>query len=284
MTQIDTFPGQGSQKIGMGEELFKAFPEETKLADEILGYSIEELCLEDPEDQLNQTQFTQPALYVVNALSYFQKQKEGAPKADYLAGHSLGEYNALLAAEVFDFATGLKLVQKRGALMAAASGGGMAAVLGVGPEKVREVIETNSLETIDVANLNSPEQTVISGPEEGLILAQKAFTEAGVKAYIPLKVSAPFHSRYMQPAADEFAEFLKGFEFAEPKTPVIANTTAKPYPANGAAELLAKQIASPVRWLETVTFFLSLPEPEFAEVGPGRVLTGLLAKIKRGQK
>ena len=282
MTQIVYFPGQGSQKLGMGEGLFDAFPEETAKADGILGYSIKELCLEDPREELNSTQFTQPALFVVSALAFFQREKEGAAAADYLAGHSLGEYNALLAAGVFDFETGLRLVQKRGALMAAASGGGMAAVLGVGPDRVKEIIETNAFESIDVANFNSPAQTVISGPEEGLSLAQKAFNEAGVKAFIPLKVSAPFHSRYMQPAADEFAEFLKGFHFAEPKIPVIANTTAEAYPPGGVADLLARQISSPVRWLDTVKFFLSQPEPEFTEVGPGRVLSGLLAKIKRG--
>ena len=163
------FPGQGSQKKGMGLSLFEHYPELVKEADAILGYSIEDLCLNDPDDLLKQTQYTQPALYVVNALSYLERIKEDGKEPDYVAGHSLGEYDALFAAGVFDFATGLKLAKRRGELMAEARNGGMAAVIGMKENEIRKVIEENELQQIDIANLNSPNQIVISGPKLSLI-------------------------------------------------------------------------------------------------------------------
>jgi trans-AT polyketide synthase/acyltransferase/oxidoreductase domain-containing protein len=184
------FPGQGSQQKGMGGELFDEFKELTSKADEILGYSIKELCLEDPQGNLGQTQYTQPALYVVNALTYYKKIKDTGIKPDYVAGHSLAEYNALLAAEVFDFETGLKIVKKRGELMSKASGGGMAAVIGMSEEKIREVLKENGLESIDMANYNTPSQIAISGPKDDIIRAQPFFEAAGVRSYIVLRLAA----------------------------------------------------------------------------------------------
>src|SRR5690606_35248979 len=143
------FPGQGSQSKGMGGMLFDEFQELTEKADKILGYSIKELCLEDSGKELGQTQFTQPALYVVNALSYFKKIKETGQKPDFVAGHSLGEFNALLAAECFDFEAGLKLVKKRGELMSEAGGGGMAAIINAGKEEIESILEKNGLTGID---------------------------------------------------------------------------------------------------------------------------------------
>src|SRR5690606_1967980 len=194
------FPGQGSQSKGMGADLFDQVPEfvaaEAEI-DALLGYSIRELCLNDPENQLNLTQFTQPALYVINALHYFKCKAEGQ-QADYLAGHSLGEYNALLAGGAFDFVTGLKLVQKRGELMGQAKDGGMAAIIGLTADQIRAVLADNAdLSGIDVANCNSPTQTVISGPVPELESGQAVFKEAGAKLYKVLPVSAAFHSRYM---------------------------------------------------------------------------------------
>ncbi len=162
------FPGQGSQFKGMGAGLFDEFQDLTRQADDILGYSIEELCLEDPNHQLGKTQFTQPALYTVSALSYLKKMKESGREPDYAAGHSLGEYNALFAAGCFDFETGLQLVKKRGELMSKAAPGGMAAVLGFTAEQVKEVLSDYHLTGIDIANHNSPSQIVIAGTKQDI--------------------------------------------------------------------------------------------------------------------
>lgn len=278
-TLIHVFPGQGSQKKGMGEGLFEAFPEYTKAADEILGYSIQALCLEDADDQLNQTQFTQPALYVVNALTYLQRMKETDGKPDFVAGHSLGEYNALFAAGVFNFETGLRLVQKRGALMAGATGGGMAAVLGMTIEKIHEVLESSEISGVSIANLNAPQQTVLTGSKDGILAFQTKFQEAGAKRYIPLNVSGAFHSPFMEPARKEFEIFLEQFDFGKPSIPVISNVKALPYPDNEVAHLLALQITSPVRWVETVQYLHQQPNPAFEEMGPGKVLQGLIRQI-----
>ncbi|HEV8540773.1 MAG TPA: ACP S-malonyltransferase [Verrucomicrobiae bacterium] len=279
MALICVFPGQGSQKVGMGAGLFERFPELTRAVNEILGYSIEELCLKDPQNELGKTEFTQPALFVVNALTYFARSEDGKPPPDFLAGHSLGEYNALLAGETFDFVTGLRLVQKRGRLMAQARGGAMAAVIAMKPERIGEVLASAGRDRVDIANYNSPSQTVISGPEEELRLALPVLKEAGAKA-IPLNVSGAFHSRMMQGAQKEFAAFIESFRFAAPKIPVIANATAAPYEVSQIKETLARQIASPVRWVESIQFLLGNSEAIFEEVGPGNVLTKLIQQIR----
>ncbi len=281
MARVYLFPGQGSQKVGMGAELFKEFPQETAIADAILGYSIEELCARDPRQQLNRTNFTQPALFVVNALSYLKKTQTPGNAPDYVAGHSLGEYDALYAAGVFDFATGLKLVQKRGQLMSLATGGGMAAVLGMTVDAIRAVLNERGLSAIDIANLNTPAQTVLSGLEKDIREAQPIFEQAGARKYVPLPVSGAFHSRYMAPARAEFEQFLKGFTFQAPKIPVIANVTAQPYAAADIATNLGKQITSSVRWVESIQGLLALrPDAQFEEVGPGIVLTGMMKQIR----
>ncbi|MFT5130477.1 MAG: malonyl CoA-acyl carrier protein transacylase [Rhodothermales bacterium] len=282
MTRIFLFPGQGAQTVGMGADLFDRFADRTAEADAVLGYSIKALCLEDANEKLGQTQFTQPALYTVNALAYEAAIADGdAP--DVVAGHSLGEYNALHAAGVFDFATGLRLVQRRGAIMSQASGGGMAAVLKLSEADVRAVIADSGLDSIDIANLNSPGQTVISGPAADIAAAQGAFEEAGAR-YIPLAVSGAFHSRYMQSAQDEFDAFLAEFALAAPQIPVIANVTAAPYEADAVQSTLSSQIANSVRWTESMGWCLSQGEPEFTELGPGRVLSGLLRQIQRANR
>ncbi|MBN2401597.1 MAG: ACP S-malonyltransferase [Spirochaetes bacterium] len=278
MTKIYVFPGQGSQTIGMGKELFDQFAFLIKQADQILGYSIKQLCLEDPDKKLNSTDYTQPALYIVNSLMYLKKvQQSGKP--DFVAGHSLGEYNALFAAEVFDFATGLKLVQKRGAIMSKAEGGGMGAVIGLAPEKIKEALKNTGLESIDIANFNSPGQTVISGPKADIGKLTGVFEKAGARLFVPLAVSGAFHSRYMKPAKEEFEKYLEQFTFKSPKIPVIANYTAKKYDDNVIKENLALQICNPVRWVETVMFLKQQPNAEFEEIGPGKVLTKLIAQI-----
>tara|TARA_Y100000748_G_scaffold299064_1_gene295305 strand:- start:109 stop:978 length:870 start_codon:yes stop_codon:yes gene_type:complete len=276
------FPGQGSQKVGMGETLFNEFSNETKQANEILGYDIQELCLTDPKNQLNQTQFTQPALFVVSALSYLAYQKENPTHPAYLAGHSLGEYNALFAAKVIDFETGIKLVQKRGELMAEATGGAMAAIIGMSATNIAKTLASNNLTGIDIANFNEPNQTVISGQENDIKKAQKIFEEAGVRRYIPLAVSGAFHSRYMEPSKKAFETYLESYIFSEPTIPVIANVTANPYTQTDIKTLLAKQITHSVKWVDSIAYILNKQESDLIEIGPGKVLTGLINKIKKG--
>jgi malonyl CoA-acyl carrier protein transacylase len=281
------FPGQGSQKRGMGAGLFdeaRQYAEVEMEVDAILGYSLRELCLEDPNNRLKETEFTQPCLYVVNALHYYKAVNQGA-RPDYLAGHSLGEYNALLAAGVFDFLTGLRLAQRRGELMSRAKSGGMAAVIGLGAGVVAEVIEENRLASIDVANFNSPSQTVVSGPIEDIRNAGPLFEKAGARTYVPLHVSAAFHSRYMAEAARAFDDFLAPFYFAAPKIPVIANATARPYPADNTSEsvksLLVKQITHSVCWDQSVRFLIDKGVTEFTEIGPGNVLAKMTQQIQQ---
>ena len=177
--QIVLFPGQGSQSKGMGAELFDRYSEMTATADRVLGYSIKELCLDDPRGELGLTQFTQPALFIVNALMYHARLDDGAPKPDFTAGHSLGEYNALYAAGCFDFETGVTLVRERGALMGRVSGGGMMAVIGLEPEKIQSVLsESEEGRRVDVANFNSFEQTVVAGPKADLEAVKPAIEAA----------------------------------------------------------------------------------------------------------
>ena len=279
MTKIYVFPGQGSQSPGMGGELFDQFPELVKQTDEVLGCSIKDLCLNDPDKRLGQTDYTQPALYIVNALTYLSKTEDSDLRPDFVAGHSLGEYNALFAAGVFDFITGLKLVQRRGQIMVKVTGGGMAAVIGMQPDKIKQVLKDASFESIDIANLNSPKQTVISGRKEDIDAVKTVFEDAGVRLFIPLKVSGAFHSRYMQEAQNEFADFLKSFEFQPVQIPVIANFTAAPYQDTETVNNMVQQISSPVRWVESIQYLKQQPEPEFEEVGPGNVLTKLIKQI-----
>lgn len=272
------FPGQGSQRRGMGENLFNRFPDLVEDANRQLGYSIEELCLSDPDGRLSQTLYTQPALFVVNALAYLERTGSGGPAAQFFAGHSLGEYNALLAAGMIDFSTGLRLVQKRAELMAQVDGGGMAAVIGLRSDRVSEILRSSTFERVDVANFNSPLQTVISGPKSDVLGAVDFLKEAKARA-IPLKVSGAFHSRMMKPVQAEFGAFLEGFDFKAPSAPVISNAHARPYVLEQTRETLAGQIAMPVRWTESIQFVRAQGEVQFEELGPGNVLTGLVRQI-----
>jgi len=265
----------------MGDSLFKAYPDFVEKADTILGYSIVDLCLNNPDERLTQTQFTQPALYVVNALMYYKTVGESDTPPDFVAGHSLGEYNALLAAGGFDFETGLHLVKKRGMLMSQASGGKMAAIIGLDAEKIAIVLKENALESIDIANYNSLEQIVIAGPTTDIENAQSTFEAAGAKRFMPLNVSAPFHSRYMQPAQETFETFIESFTFSELTIPVISNSHARPYESSAIKKNLCEQIAHSVRWTESVQYLLDQGDMDFEEIGPGKVLSGLVKRIKK---
>lgn len=277
------FPGQGAQKKGMGADLFEKYPVLVKKADEILGYSIEELCLHDRERVLNNTQFTQPALYVVNAMHYYEKKQEGIA-GDYVMGHSMGEYNALLAADVFDFETGLRLVKKRGALMAAAKAGAMAAVIGLNIFQVLNVIIRYKLEDIVVANYNTTDQIVISGKRSLIIEAEKYFKIEGASIYLVLKSSGAFHSPLMQEAGELFSEFLEQHIFNTPKIPIVTNYDTQLYMKENIKELLVKQITNNVRWAESMQYLLDrYSNAEFIEIGNNRILLNMLKKIKKSR-
>ncbi len=272
---------------GMGAGLFDDVPEfssHEREIDALLGYSTRRLCVEDPDNHLKETQYTQPSLYIVNALHYYKACALGQ-RPVIVAGHSVGEYNALLAAGAFDLVTGLRLVQKRGELMARARSGGMAAVLGLGPERIAMLIRDHGLTTLDVANYNSPTQTVISGPISDIGRAELIFARAGARLYMPLPVSAAFHSRYMADARNAFASVLASFSFSPLKIPVIANVTGQPYPSGDSTAtvraLLDAQIVSPVMWTQSVHCLLALGVTDFKEVGPGNVLTKLIQQIRQ---
>lgn len=273
------FPGQGSQFKGMGEELLNDFKTLTNIASDILGYSIKDLCLNDPHNQLNLTQYTQPALYVVSALSYIKNYEKISKKSDFLAGHSLGEYNALFAAGVFDFETGLQLVKKRGELMSQSRSGGMAAVIGMSIDDIKEIISKNNFSKIDIANINSPIQVVLSGALDEIESAASVFEENKAR-YIVLPVSAAFHSRYMEETKVAFSEFLGKFNFNHAKIPVISNVSARPYEKGFEKNNLCEQITGAVRWTETVEYLMGRGDMEFKELGPGNVLTNLIAYMK----
>ena len=279
MSTAFLFPGQGSQIVGMGADLFDEFPQKVAEANEILGYSLSDLCMNGPDDQLGQTQHTQPALYLVSYLHAQSISMESGEPA-MAAGHSVGEFAALAHAGAFTFADGLRMVAKRGEIMSRVSGGGMAAVIALDAEKIMEVCVGNGFTGIDLANFNSPGQIVISGPAAEISESLTPLKEAGAKLVVPLKVSGAFHSRMMEDPAIRFGEFLKDFSFQETKIPVYANVTAAPYPDNSSiSETLIRQIHSPVRWSDTILAMRSAGADAFQECGPGKVLTKLLRQI-----
>jgi trans-AT polyketide synthase/acyltransferase/oxidoreductase domain-containing protein len=266
--KVYLFPGQGAQRKGMGGELFDEFKDITRKADEILGYSIKELCLEDADGRLVQTQFTQPAVYIVNALSYFKKIQTG-PEPDFVLGHSVGEYNALLASGVVDFEIGLKLVQKRGQLMSKATGGGMAAVMGLTADQVEEILEEKNFNNLYIANYNSPRQIVISGLKKDIEKAESIFLEKGAAHYRVLSVSGAFHTPYMADARKKFKKFTNKFQFGEITIPIIANVTARPYQPGDIKANIIEQITTPVNWAESIRYLLArgIDIDDFEEIG-----------------
>ncbi|MBW4085272.1 ACP S-malonyltransferase [Paenibacillus sp. S150] len=272
------FPGQGSQVKGMGASLFDRYHELTAQADEILGYSLQDLCLEDRHQCLNQTQYTQPALYAVSVLSYMQQVEEAGKEPDVLAGHSLGEYTALYAGGAFDFGTGLKLVQQRGQLMSKIEGGAMAAVIGLTGDQVMRVLHDSRLSSIDIANYNAPRQIVITGPKQDIEKAGRFFEAAGASMYVVLKVSGAFHSRYMKECQTQFARYLDHFTFNSLRIPVLANLTGMPYAQDEVKSNLVGQLAAPVCWTDSIRYLLA-HEAQIEEIGPGNVLTRLVQNI-----
>ena len=278
-SSIWVFPGQGSQHKGMGKALFDRFPSLVDEADSVLGFSLRELCLDDPQGVLNETAFTQPALFAVSALGFLAKREAGLMLPDAYAGHSLGEFAALFAAGAFDFATGVALVKARGALMSAAPRGAMAAILGIDRQQVAELLASSSFSGIDIANVNCAQQTVISGLYDDIAGCEPLFTGAGAR-FVKLNVSAAFHSRYMRDIEAQFCEAASGFTFHPLTARVISNYTSFPYPQTDYLPLLTRQISQPVRWYESLSRLLAQGDVEQSEIGPGQVLTQLFTKIK----
>ncbi|QKW41253.1 ACP S-malonyltransferase [Streptomyces microflavus] len=280
------FPGQGTQKKGMGRNLFGRFPDLPRRADRVLGYPIEELCLENPERRLSETVYAQPAIYVVNALHWSAAQ-EDLPPADFFAGHSLGEYSALFAAGAFDFETGLTLVRRRAELMGQVSGGAMAAVIGVSEQIVEETLKQHDATGVVIANYNAPEQFVLSGSREELARIKPIFEKVeGVRGFVPVKVSGPFHAPAMAPAAARFRTLLAAVDVGELRTPVISNVTGRPFgsDAQEVRALLAEQITEPVRWTDCIRYLRDAGVSAFTELGESKVLTSLIDRITIAQE
>lgn len=281
------FPGQNSQRVGMGKQLCEAYPDIKSQyfdrADELLGFSISQLCFDGPEEELVKTENQQPAIFLVSsALSAVLKEKGVSP--DAVAGHSLGEYSALVAAGALAFEDGLTLTRRRGELMAeigARTGGIMAAILGLSADQVEAACrEASSAGIAEVANFNSNNQTVISGEEPGVRRAMQLAEEAGASKIVQLNVSAPFHCSLMAPLAEAFEPVLAERTIQDPRVPVVANVTAE-YERTGqeARRNLITQLASSVRWTDSMNLLSADGVDTFIEVGPGRVLTGMMRDI-----
>ncbi|MEK3970968.1 ACP S-malonyltransferase [Bacillus sp. FSL M7-0558] len=290
MTKIAfLFPGQGSQKIGMGKDLFdqeavsKAVFEE---ADKTLGFDLSSMIFEGDAEELTLTYNAQPAL-LTTSIAILKKFEESGIKADYAAGHSLGEYTALVAAGALSFQDAVYAVRKRGELMneaVPAGEGAMAAILGLDQAALLEVTKevTESGHLVELANLNCPGQIVISGTAKGVELASEKAKEKGAKRAIALEVSGPFHSALMKPAAEKFTDVLSKLNITDAKTPVISNVTADIVTSRDAIETkLIEQLYSPVRFEESVERLIDLGVTTFIEIGPGKVLSGLVKKINR---
>ncbi len=283
------FPGQGSQFVGMGREL-AAFPEAQEIfaqADEVLGFSLSRLCFEGPEAELNDTINTQPAIFThsVAAVRVLEQRTDVMRQVKLVAGHSLGEFSALVSARALSFPDALKLVRERGRLMKQAGAqhpGGMAAVLNLDRAALdaicAEAVQATG-QPVQVANDNCPGQVVISGDKDALAKAMEMAKARGAKRCIPLAVSIAAHSPLMAGAAQDFRAALQAAPWSEARLPVVANATAQPVAPGGNVDALVAQLTSPVRWTESVRFMVSQGVTRFIEVGPKDVLCGLIKRI-----
>jgi [acyl-carrier-protein] S-malonyltransferase len=306
VTTAFVFPGQGSQFVGMGRDIYESSPAARAIfdqADATLGIALTQLCFEGPEDALTATENAQPALLTVSVallavLRERQGDKEKGRQGDvshslslspflpvsvaFVAGHSLGEYSALVAAGALDLTSALRLVRRRGELMAEANQGGMAAIIGLDERALEDVCRDVATERapVVIANYNSPGQLVISGASEAIERACALTKERGAKRALPLKVSAAFHSPLMRAAADGLAAAVGEVTIANARVPVISNVTAAPLvDAAGIRRELVAQVTSPVRWIASMQHMAAAGVDTFVEIGPGSVLTGLIKRI-----
>ncbi|HHW41454.1 MAG TPA: ACP S-malonyltransferase [Syntrophomonadaceae bacterium] len=284
--RVFLFPGQGSQYVGMGADLARNYPSARNVfdeADRVLGFPLSQLCFEGPSGQLSRTKYTQPAV-LTTSIAVLEVLKEKGIACHAVAGHSLGEYSALVAAGVLSFTDALKIVQRRAELMDDAmppGQGGMVAVLGLDREKVEEVCRVASAKGIvQPANYNAPGQVVISGTREGLAEAAGLARQAGARRVIPLPVSGPFHSSLMQKVGEALKEYIKNFNFKEPDIPLVMNVTGD-YVSDPERiqDYLIEQVSSPVCWEQAMNKLSSDGFIHFTEVGPGQVLSGLVKRI-----
>ncbi len=284
------FPGQGSQAAGMGKELAALYPvarHTFQEADDALGFSLSKLCFEGPDSELKMTEITQPAVLTVSvAAARVLGEKGVVPQ--FVAGHSLGEYSAHVVAGTLEFVDAVRTVRNRGRYMqeaVPAGQGNMAAILGMPLDTLQQVCaDAAQGEVVSPANINSPDQIVISGAQKAVERAAELAKERGAKRAVMLQVSAPFHCAMMQPAQDRLAKDLQQLKFSDPDVPVVANIDAQPKTqADPAREALVRQVTGAVQWLGCVQKLVSLGANMFVEVGPGKVLTGLMRQIDRAQ-
>lgn len=278
------FPGQGSQSVGMGKDLYENIENSKEIfdsADKILNKSITTLCFEGPEDDLKQTVNTQPSIVTMSiaALEALKSRLDIIP--DVTAGHSLGEYCAMYASGVMDLETTLKAIQKRADLMSLAQGGAMAAILNAPEGSVEKALEeASAVGYVDVANYNSPVQVVITGDVSAVQKAGELLSAAGARRVVPLAVSGAFHSKFMEGAGKDFAEFVSGLELNNASIPVITNVDAqKTTLGEDFKSKMPRQISSSVYWTQTIQKMVEEGVDTFIEIGPGKVLAGLNKKI-----
>ena len=284
------FPGQGSQTIGMGKELAEKFPVARQAfaeTDAALGYEISKLCFEGPEDQLRLTEITQPAILTASIAAWRVLDEKGM-KAAFVAGHSLGEYSAHVAAGTITFADAVRIVGNRGKYMQEAVPvglGAMAAILGMDLEKVRAICsEAAQGEICEPANINSAEQIVISGHKNAVERATKLASARGAKRAVMLPVSAPFHCSLMKPAQDRLAADLQALQFQNPTVPVVSNVDAALVSnAESSRDALIRQVTGAVKWEQSMRLLIASGVQTFVEVGPGKVLCGLMRQIDRSK-
>jgi [acyl-carrier-protein] S-malonyltransferase len=286
------FPGQGSQHPGMGKNLVENFPVAGQIFEEIddaLHFSVSRLCFEGSSEDLQLTANTQPAILAVSVAAFLVMQSEGFPQADYVAGHSLGEYSALFGARSLSLTEAIQTVRSRGRYMQEAvpiGTGAMAAVIGADLKEIEKACaEASEGQVCAPANINSPNQVVIAGNAEAVDRASELLRSGGAKRVLKLNVSAPFHSALMMPAQERLAVDLERIRFANLNVPLVTNVDASVIRKGAEArEALVRQVSSPVRWLESIELLIKQGIDTFVEVGPGKVLTGLMRQISREVK
>ncbi|HKB64896.1 MAG TPA: ACP S-malonyltransferase [Pyrinomonadaceae bacterium] len=286
------FPGQGSQYPGMGKDLFDNFPGAARLFEELneaLHFSVSQLCFEGSPEDLQLTENTQPAIFSVSAAAFQAMEAQGFPRPDFVAGHSLGEYSALFAAQSLTAADAVRTVRSRGLYIQEAvpvGTGAMAAVIGAGLSEIEKACaEAEQGQICAPANINSASQVVIAGNTEAVDRASELLRNGGAKRVLKLNVSAPFHSALMMPAQERLAFDLAGVEFGDLAIPLVTNVDAAIIRTGAAArDALVRQVSSPVRWLESMELLIREGVDSFVEIGPGKVLSGLMRQISREVK